>query len=94
MVNLNKVVSHGVIAESTDDYIGKVGDLTVDSTIAQVYWHDGVTPGGFPLIDGAESNGGSWSRGSGLRTTADWSGNGVATVSALLENRFGTSMPT
>jgi hypothetical protein len=33
-----------------------VGDLTVDSTIAQVYWHDGETPGGFPLIAGAQSN--------------------------------------
>lgn len=94
MINLNKVVSHGVLALSPSSYIGKVGDLTVDSNVAQIYWHDGVTPGGVPLISGAQSNvfSGSITVGnpSGLPSTGDVNINGFYKTNDVIVAGGGT----
>jgi hypothetical protein len=37
--------------EQNDAYIGESGTLTIDQTTMEIRLHDGVTPGGFRLVN-------------------------------------------
>lgn len=47
MTNLNRIVTQGIISTLTPaEYVGKFGELTVDTETGQISFHNGVTTGG------------------------------------------------
>jgi hypothetical protein len=51
MTNLNRIVMAGAITTQFPfDYVGKAGELTLDTDTRQLYFHDGMTNGGNPLV--------------------------------------------
>jgi hypothetical protein len=50
MTNLNRIVMAGAITiQSPSDYVGRAGELTLNTDTGQLSYHDGVTPGGIPI---------------------------------------------